>query len=105
MTKDATKSAAKQPAATSDPKAIHWRDCPLTSLQSAAKITGCSPATLYAAEKRGGLTFKRLGGRTLIETASLIKYVESASDWAPRSGRVEAACDARRERARASWSA
>lgn len=81
-----------------------WRERPFQTLNAAADIAGLSVASLYRFESEGRLTFKRLGGRTLVDTASLIALLETAETWTP-SKRGSAAVAARVARARASWGA
>lgn len=64
-----------------------WRERPALTLQLAAQIVGLSTASLYLAEARGDLAFLRLGGRTLVQTASLIKYVDGAEAYKPHPTR------------------
>ena len=82
--------------------AVPWRDRALFPLQPAAEVAGVSVASLYKYEQEGLLRFRRLGGRTLVETASLIKLIDSAKPWTP-STRGAAARTARIEAARAAW--
>jgi predicted DNA-binding transcriptional regulator AlpA len=81
---------------------IPWRDRPLLRMQEGSKVSGLSTASLYRAASEGRLTLKRLYGRTLIETPSLIALINSAEDWV-RSGRADKAHAARTERSRAAW--
>lgn len=86
-----------------DDSLVSWRDRPLLTLKVSAELAGCSTATLYGAAARGELTFKRLGGRTLVETASLLRYLDSAAGWEPDRTKVDAANVARKSRARTAW--
>jgi hypothetical protein len=79
-----------------------WRDAPLHSMQAASKICGVSIASLYRFAAEGRLTLKRLAGRTLVSTESLVALVDSAEPWAP-STRAMKARSVRAERARAGW--
>lgn len=79
-----------------------WRNVPLHALGPASKISAQSPATLYKAASEGRLEFVRLGGRTLVKTESLIRYLETAEPWTP-SERGKEARAKRRERAQAAW--
>jgi hypothetical protein len=83
-------------------KTIPWRDRPLHSMQDASHIAGVSKASLYRLASEGRLTLKRLAGRTLVETKSLMALVENAEDWTPAT-RADRARAARAERARAAW--
>lgn len=49
------------------------------------------------------ISCKRLGGRTLVETASLLRYLDSAAGWEPDRTKVDAANVARKSRARTAW--
>jgi hypothetical protein len=66
--------------AGSDP---HWRDIPLHTVAAACAIIKVSAPTAYKMEREGVLTFKRLGRRTMVTTASIITYLGSAQDWTP----------------------
>ena len=79
-----------------------WRDRLLLPLKLAAKIAGQPPASLYRAQSEGKLEFKRLSGRTLVTTDSLVRFVDSAEPWTP-SDRGAHGRAARTERARAAW--
>lgn len=63
-------------------KSVPWRERPLLPLQVAAEITGVSIASLYRFESEERLIFRRLGGRTLVETPSLVALVDAAEPWA-----------------------
>ncbi|MER9911491.1 hypothetical protein NKJ71_12705 [Mesorhizobium sp. M0050] len=73
-------------------------------LATAAEIAGVSPASLYRFAAEGRLSFRRLAGRTLVETPSLIALVSAAEPWSP-SKRGSAARAKRTERARVAWEA
>ena len=79
-----------------------WRERPLLNMRVASEIAGVSPASLYRLANMGQISLKKLAGRTMIETGSLIAVMESAEDWSP-SDRPAKALAARGERARASW--
>ena len=89
---------AKTPSAGATP----WRDRPFLSIQNAAELCACSAAKLYGMEKAGLLTFKRLGGKTLIATPSLIAYLDTAEAWVP-SKRAEKATAAARKASASAW--
>jgi hypothetical protein len=98
----AANSVGKKPTSILASGETPWRERPLQSLQTASEIAGISVASLYRFASEGRLTFKRLAGRTLVETKSLIALVNSAEDWTP-SSRTEKARETRVERARAAW--
>ncbi|MDB5535019.1 MAG: hypothetical protein JWO28_3334 [Hyphomicrobiales bacterium] len=70
-----------------------WRERPNLQLKIAAEIAGVSPASLYRFSDEGKLKLKEFGGRTLVDTKSLIALIESAKDWTPkpRGGEARAA--------------
>ncbi len=78
---------------------VPWQARPLTSLQTAGALVGVSVASLYKFAAEGRLVFKRLGGRTLVETSSLVDLIGRVEDWSP-SAHTAAATKARVERAR-----
>ena len=81
---------------------IGWTETRLLPLKVAGKIAGLSPATLYRLEAAGKLRFRRLGGRTLVETASLVELIDGSETWTA-SDMGAAARKARGERAAAGW--
>jgi hypothetical protein len=94
------------PKAAIAPKAqsveIPWQQIPHLTMQNAGRIAGLSPASLYRYASEGRLKLRRLAGRTLVDTQSLIALIESAEEWTP-SDRAEKARATRVERARAAW--
>lgn len=99
-TKNAAASATTQH--TVPIEALDWRQIPFHNLKTASRIAGLSIASLYAGARDGRLTFKKLSGRTLVETNSLLEFIESATDWAP-SSRSAAAVSERLVRAAERW--
>ncbi|MCP3417785.1 helix-turn-helix domain-containing protein [Bradyrhizobium brasilense] len=67
-----------------------WRERPLLPLKVASEIAGVSPASLYRFSDEGKLKLRELGGRTLVDTQSLIALIETAKDWSPRKCGAEA---------------
>lgn len=59
-------------------------------LQLAAEIAGISVASLYRAAGEGRLTFRRIEGRTVVETASLVELLNAAEMWTPSARGKEA---------------
>ncbi|WP_417578592.1 hypothetical protein [Pelagibacterium sp.] len=80
----------------------NWRARPLLPIKMAANIAGVSPASLYRAQTDGSIEFKRLAGRTLVTTQSLVAMIDGAEPWTP-SDRGAHGRAARTERARAAW--
>lgn len=62
---------------------VPWRQSAFQTLQQASSIVGVSVASLYRFEIEKRLIFKRLAGRTLVDTPSLIALVEGAESWTP----------------------
>lgn len=62
-------------------KFVPWRERPLLALKVAAEIIGLSVPGLYRFNAEGKLHFKAIGGRTLVDTPSLIALIESAPTW------------------------
>ena len=81
---------------------IDWRNAALLPLVRASEIAGISAASLYSLKDAGRLEFKKLAGRTLVTTKSLIELIETAEPWTP-SARGAKGRAARADRARASW--
>jgi hypothetical protein len=84
------------------PTNIPWQQIPHQTMQDAGRIASLSPASLYRYAAEGRLKLRRLAGRTLVDTQSLIALIESAEEWTP-SDRAEKARITRVERARAAW--
>jgi hypothetical protein len=85
-----------QPAKPATP----WRDRPLHPMKSAAELCGVSIASLYRFSDEGRLVLRRLAGRTLVDTKSLIALIDSAEKWTPYDRGKEARAK-RKEIARA----
>ncbi|SFZ86679.1 hypothetical protein SAMN02983003_3873 [Devosia enhydra] len=81
---------------------LDWRSRPLQNMNAACEIAGLSAASLYRAQAEGRLEFKRLGGRTMVPTDSLIRFMESAEPWTP-SQQGAAARAKRSARAAQNW--
>ncbi|MGO3928152.1 hypothetical protein [Rhodopseudomonas pseudopalustris] len=69
---------------------VPWRERELLQLKLASEVSGRSIAGLYADAKAGKLKFRDFGGRTLVETKSLIALMAAAPDWTPRDRGKEA---------------
>ena len=67
-----------------------WQDRAMLSLQLAAEIAGISVASLYRAAGEGRLNLRRLEGRTVVETASLVELLNAAEVWTPSARGKEA---------------
>lgn len=83
---------------------LPWQHTTFLPLKRAGEIAGLSPASLYAYQKDGRVEFKRLGGRTLVTTKSIIALLETAEEWTPldrgsagRAKRIERARAARQD--------
>lgn len=84
------------------PPDIPWRSRPLLPMKAAASIAGISTSSIYRYAAEGRLKFRRLAGRTLVETDSLVELIESAEAWTPLT-KTKAATSARALRAAESW--
>jgi hypothetical protein len=73
-------------------------------VQNSAAVAGCSTGQIYNLARTGRLVLKKLAGRTLVDTSSLIAFIDSAEPWSP-SDRNKAANAARVKSARAAWEA
>lgn len=62
---------------------VHWREKPFHTLQAAGEIICVSTPTLYKMAEEGLLTFKRLRRRTMVQTDSIIAFLDSAEPWTP----------------------
>ncbi len=67
-----------------------WRERAFLSLKIAAEVSSVSIATLYRFSDAGRLKLRDFGGRTLVDTQSLIALINSAKDWTPRDRGSEA---------------
>jgi len=67
-----------------------WRDRPFLQLKTASEIVGVSIASLYNFSDAGRLKLRNFGGRTLVDTKSLIALIETAEDWTPKKRGEEA---------------
>jgi hypothetical protein len=84
----------------STPAYTPWRDRPFLQLKAASEIVGVSIASLYNFSDGGRLKLRNFGGRTLVDTKSLIALIETAEDWTPKKRGQEARAK-RKEIARA----
>ena len=67
---------------------IGWRATALLPMAEAARIAGVSRATLYKFAHSGELQLRKLGKKTLVETASLAAFIAAAPGWRPMSRAV-----------------
>jgi hypothetical protein len=61
----------------------NWRDKTFLSLQRAASILDVSRGSLYALEKAGRLSFRRLNGRTLTPVSEIVALIDNVEFWSP----------------------
>jgi hypothetical protein len=59
-------------------------------MKVASEIVGVSIASLYKFSDTGRLKLREFGGRTLVDTKSLIALIDTASDWVPKNRGAEA---------------
>lgn len=79
---------------------LDWQKLPIYPIRRACAVIGASEARVYALLKTGELTAVKLGGKTLVRTASLIDYIAKAQPWRPNFDRVVNAVQARPDVAR-----
>jgi hypothetical protein len=96
-------STSRAPNAN-DQASVYWREAPRLRLKTAAEVSGLSVSSLYNLANDGKLIFRRLAGRTLVDTASLIALIDSDEPWTP-SKRGEAARLKRSKEAASRWRA
>lgn len=68
---------------------VNWRTTAFLSMAEAARVAGVSRATLYALAHGRRLRLRKLGRKTLVETASLAELIAAAPSWRP--GRIRSA--------------
>jgi hypothetical protein len=94
MTSNTT--AARRMARLAAPHgAFPWRELPYQTIGNCAVLTGRSKAKIYQLIHTGVLLAVSLDGRTLVNTGSLIAFIERASPWRPNRDRVAAAIERR----------
>ncbi|MGE8102534.1 helix-turn-helix transcriptional regulator [Allorhizobium sp. NPDC080224] len=64
-----------QKSIPSDPVA-HWSERPFLRTREVAELLAVSRSTVYNLEKAGKLRFISIGQRTLVDTVSLVRYVD-----------------------------
>ena len=62
----------------------------MLSLQLASELSALSVASLYRASDDKRLVLRKLYGRTLVVTSSLIDLLQSAEEWTPLTRGKEA---------------
>lgn len=60
-----------------------WRQRPRLRMTEAAEIACLSPASLYSLARDGRLELRKIAGRTVVDTQSLIKLIENDEPWTP----------------------
>jgi excisionase family DNA binding protein len=63
--------------------AVAWHDRPNVPIQTAANVIGCSRSKVYSLAASGDLAMVRLAGRTLVVTASILRFVSAATPYVP----------------------
>ena len=79
-----------------------WWQKPFHRVKSTADLLGCSSTQVYRLAGEGHLVMKRLAGRVVIETSSIVNLAQVAEDWTP-STRGEAGRRKRSELAAERW--
>lgn len=58
-----------------------WQERSLLPLKTAGEIAGISPASIYRLADEGQISLRRLAGRTLVQTATLVALLDKAEPW------------------------
>ena len=77
-----------------------WQERSLLPLRMAGEIAGISPASIYRLADEGRISLRRLAGRTLVQTRSLVALLDQAEPWTANDRGKEARAK-RKEIARA----
>lgn len=80
---------------------IPWHERPYLPVNTVAQLAGFSPAQVYKLGKLGTLDLRKIAGKTVVVTATVIRLLDSAETWTP-SARNAAAISALRDKARRS---
>jgi hypothetical protein len=67
-----------------------WQERSLLPLRMAGEIAGISPASIYRLADEGRISLRRLAGRTLVQTKSLVALLDKAEPWTASSRGGEA---------------
>lgn len=81
---------------------IHWSQRPLLPVKIVAELLGVSRSGVYRLQSAEKLAFGKIGGRTVIRTDSVLRYLEEVEDWTP-SQQGAAGRKAAAERAAQGW--
>ncbi|RAZ83505.1 helix-turn-helix domain-containing protein [Cereibacter johrii] len=68
-----------------DTTRMPWRECAFIPVPRTADVLGISSASVYGLEAKGELSFRRVGGRTLVAVDSLSAYIDKVTKtaWTP----------------------
>jgi excisionase family DNA binding protein len=97
MSKQTSRARARVPVPVGTASAPPWQDRPYQTVKYAAELTGRSKPSIYTLIHAQELRAVRLAGKTLIETRSLIAFLDQARRWRPDRDRVAAANRSRAE--------
>lgn len=96
MNKHAEQKAGTQP--------ISWSERAFVPVKEAALICGISAASIYGAAKQNKIALHKLGGRSVVASAELKRFLETAATpWEPSPTRAHNTAEARAARTRAAW--
>ena len=78
---------------------LHWSDCAVVPLDTAAKALGCSNAQMYRMARTGEIELVRSGGRTCAVVQSIQAYLDRIrrAGWTPSNRHVAALRGRRRK--------
>ena len=74
---------------------IPWRETPFQSIKNTAALTARSKGGVYWLINSGVLRAVTLGGKTAVDTRSLLAFLEGAIRWSANKDRVAAAVERR----------
>lgn len=71
-----------QTASTPTPRKFHWSERPFLHVREVAELLSVSRATVYVLAKNGPLRIVSIGQRRLVDTSTLVRYIDALKDEA-----------------------
>jgi hypothetical protein len=75
-------SPSEKPRRRAQPD-VPWQSRPLIPINVASQVSGNSPTQIYRHASQGRIELRKLGGRTLVVTSTLLALIASAEPWTP----------------------
>lgn len=97
-----TRGPAGQDLQFTAASALPWRQRAFVNLKLGGEVLGVSSTSIYRLAGQGKLILKRVAGRVVLDTTSVVALVDAAEDWSP-SDRGSAGRKRRNELAQARW--